>query len=259
MPPPAACSAPSTPTAATCSSAGTPISSRPMYYLTTQCMLVILGQGGLTSRRRQLRRQGPPRELRAGRSVPRPHRRHGRLRPRPEDRRQNPQGRRPQGLRQAALRIVGRAASASKIETGKADFEELEAYMLEKGDAAPQRLGPAGDAGEYHQSVSGLRSACKNQTTDGTDNTDKAITWRFIRVIRAIRGLILQLIQYHQVAPSWIWRSMSTPTSALQAASKRRNRGPGRPSPIGVPLMRVAGSMQNGVLVRNASSAFITL
>jgi hypothetical protein len=37
-------------------------------------------------RRSQLRRQVPPRILRAGRSLPRPHRRHGRLRPRPQGR-----------------------------------------------------------------------------------------------------------------------------------------------------------------------------
>ena len=42
--------------------------------------------GRADHRRRQLRRQGPPRELRAGRPLPRPHRRDGRLRPRPEDR-----------------------------------------------------------------------------------------------------------------------------------------------------------------------------
>ena len=41
-----------------------------------------------------------------------------------------------EGLRQAALRIVGHAASAQKIEAGKASFEDLEKYMLEKGDAA---------------------------------------------------------------------------------------------------------------------------
>ncbi len=45
-------------------------------------------------RRRQLRREGPPRELRTGRSLPRPHRRHGRLRPRRQDRRRDSQGRR---------------------------------------------------------------------------------------------------------------------------------------------------------------------
>ena len=51
-------------------------------YLTTQIMLAILKHGRLHHRRRELRRQGPPRKLRAGRSVPRPHRRHGCLRPR---------------------------------------------------------------------------------------------------------------------------------------------------------------------------------
>ncbi len=41
------------------------------------------------TRRRQLRRQGSPGKLRAGRSFPRSHRRHGRLRPRSQNRRQD--------------------------------------------------------------------------------------------------------------------------------------------------------------------------
>ena len=45
------------------------------------------GHGGVHHRRRQLRRQGAPRELRADRPVLCPHRRHGRLRTRAEDRR----------------------------------------------------------------------------------------------------------------------------------------------------------------------------
>ena len=92
-------------------------------YLTTQIMLVLLEDGRLHHRRRQLRRQGPPRELRAGRPVPRPHRRHGRLRPRPQDR--------------AAIRKDGRldefvkdryssfdSGIGAKIEAGKTTFAD---------------------------------------------------------------------------------------------------------------------------------------
>ena len=125
-------------------------------YLTTQCMLVILEPGRPRARRRQLRRQGAPRELRAGRPVPRPHRRHGRLRPRPEDRRQDPRGRRAEATSSSSATPRGTTASASKIEAGKASFDDLETYMLEKGDATAERLGPAGDAGEHHQPLFAL-------------------------------------------------------------------------------------------------------
>ena len=45
-----------------------------------------------------------------------------------------------------------------KIEAGKANFEDLEKYMLEKGDADAERLGPAGDAGEHHQPLFAMKS-----------------------------------------------------------------------------------------------------
>ena len=109
-------------------------------YLTTQCMLFILGMGGFTTGRRQLRRQGAPRELRAGRPVPRPHRRHGRLRPRVKIAR--------------AILADGRLAAFVKeryrswdcelgrrVEAGKATFDDLEAYILPKGDAAKNSSG----------------------------------------------------------------------------------------------------------------------
>ncbi len=38
----------------------------------------------------------------------------------------------------------------------------------------------------------------------------------------------------------------------------RRKRGPGRPSPMGMLLMRVQGARQYGVVVSQASSAFTT-
>ena len=41
-----------------------------------------------------------------------------------------------------------------------------------------------------------------------------------------------------------IWASMSRPTRRLQAASSAWNSGPGRPLPMGVPLMRVQGARQ---------------
>ena len=63
-------------------------------YLTTQIMLDDPQVRRHRARRRELRRQGAPRKLRADRPVPRPHRRDGRLRPRPENRRRDPSRRR---------------------------------------------------------------------------------------------------------------------------------------------------------------------
>ena len=75
----------------------------------------ILRDGRLHHRRRQLRRQGAPRELRAGRPVPRPHRRHGRLRPRPEDRRtRSIEDGRLGRVRQGALRELGQRARPAR-------------------------------------------------------------------------------------------------------------------------------------------------
>ena len=136
-----ACSARSTPTAAICCSAGTPISSRPIYYLTTQCMLVILGQGGLAP-------GGVNFDAKVRRESFEPvdlfHAHIGGMDAfarRPEDRRPDPQGRRAEGFRQAALRLVGQRASARRSRAGKAKFEDLEKYMLEKGDVTPNVSG----------------------------------------------------------------------------------------------------------------------
>ena len=70
--------------------------------------------GRLQDRRPEFRRQGAPRELRAGGSVPRAHRRHGRLRARPEDRRRHPQGRSARRIRQRTAMPPGTAASARR-------------------------------------------------------------------------------------------------------------------------------------------------
>ena len=84
------------------------------FYLTTQMHAGASSSTAADPRRRQLRRQGPPRELRADRSVPRPHRRHGRLRPRPEDRRPDPPGRRAREDGQATATARGTRASARR-------------------------------------------------------------------------------------------------------------------------------------------------
>ena len=83
-------------------------------YLTTKIMLVILKYGGFTTRRAELRRQGPPREFRADRPVLRPRRRHGRLCQGPADRRRDPGRRRVGPDGQGPLRLVGRAAWAPR-------------------------------------------------------------------------------------------------------------------------------------------------
>ena len=68
----------------------------------------------LHHRRAELRRQGAPREFRADRPVPRPHRRHGRLRQGAEDRRRHPRRRRAGRHGQGPLRARGTAAWAPK-------------------------------------------------------------------------------------------------------------------------------------------------
>ena len=76
-------------------------------YLTTQMHARHPGDGRLHDRRRELRRQGAPRELRAGRPLPRPHRRHGHVRPRPQDRRSDPRRRPPRQMLKEALQLLG--------------------------------------------------------------------------------------------------------------------------------------------------------
>ena len=109
-------------------------------YLTTQIMLSHPEDGRLHHRRHQLRRQGAPRKLRAGGPVPRPHRRHGRLRPRPQDRRRHPQGR-PPGQFVKQRYSSWDSGIGAKIEAGKVGFKDLENYMLAKGEAAPNTSG----------------------------------------------------------------------------------------------------------------------
>ena len=76
-------------------------------YLTTKIMLIDPEVRRVHHRRAELRRQGAPRELRAGRSVLRPHRRHGRLRQGAEDRRRDPRRRRAGRHGQGPLQLVG--------------------------------------------------------------------------------------------------------------------------------------------------------
>ena len=109
-------------------------------YLTTKIMLVALEVRRVHHRRPELRRQGAPRELRAGRSVPRPHRRHGRLRQGPEDRRRHPRRRRAGRMLKDRYSFLGRGVGA-EIEAGKHDFASLEKYMLAKGDVTPNTSG----------------------------------------------------------------------------------------------------------------------
>ncbi len=91
--------------------------------------------GRVHDRRGQLRRQGPPRELRADRPLPRPHRRHGRLRPRPQDRPRDLQDGRLRGSSRSGTR-AGTASSAAASRPGQAGFADLEAYIMPKGEAA---------------------------------------------------------------------------------------------------------------------------
>ena len=110
-------------------------------YLTTKIMLAISQVRRHHSRRRELRCQGAARELRADRPVPRPRRRHGRVCPRPEDCRRDPGRRRTGATSSRIVTARGTAASVQEIEAGKHNFQSLEAYMLEKGDAAPNESG----------------------------------------------------------------------------------------------------------------------
>ena len=73
---------------------------------------------------------------------------------RPENRRQDSQRRRPEAISSSSAMRRGTTGIGKKIEAGQANFEDLEKYMLEKGDATPERLRPAGDAGEPDQPLS---------------------------------------------------------------------------------------------------------
>ena len=110
-------------------------------YLTTQCMLCILGMGGFTTGGVNFDAKVRARELRADRPVPRPHRRHGCLRPRPEDRRtrSSPTAASPRSSRSATG--AGTASSAGGSRRGQASFTDLEAYILPKGEAAKNASG----------------------------------------------------------------------------------------------------------------------
>ena len=104
-------------------------------YTTTKIMLVLLPLRRLHHGRTELRRQGPPREFRADRSVLRPHRRHGRLRQGPEGGRRHPRRRRVGADGPGALRLVG--LRRRRGDRGRRhDFASLEQYMLAKGDVA---------------------------------------------------------------------------------------------------------------------------
>ena len=91
----------------------------------------------LHDRRAELRRQGPPREFRANRSVLRPHRRHGRLCQGPENRRRHPRRRRAGHAWSRTVTASWDSGVGAEIETGKHSFASLEKYMLAKGDVTP--------------------------------------------------------------------------------------------------------------------------
>ena len=105
-------------------------------YLTTQCMLVILGQGGLApggvNFDAKVRRESfEPVDLFHAHIGGMDAFAHG-----PEDRRQDPRGRRAEGLRQAALRLVGQRHRPEDRERARRASRNWRTYMLEKGDAA---------------------------------------------------------------------------------------------------------------------------
>ena len=108
-------------------------------YLTTSHHAGSDGAGRHRAGRAELRRQGEARELRAGRSVPRPHRRHGRLRQGAEDRGQDPPGRDDEGRDQEALCLVGHGHRRADRE-GRGDLRGTgEAHAGEGRRRAPTR------------------------------------------------------------------------------------------------------------------------
>ncbi len=129
------------------------------YYLTTQCMLVILGQGGLApggiNFDAKVRRESfEPVDL-----FHAPHRRHGRLCGGAQDRRQGPRRGRAQGLRQEALRLVGRRHRREGRAAGRY-LRGSGSVHAREGRRDGERVGAAGDAGEPLQSVSLLILFC---------------------------------------------------------------------------------------------------
>ncbi len=121
-------------------------------YLTTQCMLSILKYGGTHHRRRELRLQGAPREHRPRGPFPCAHRRHGRLRPRPEDRRRHPCGWTPREIRQGPLRLLGQRPR--REHRSRQGILRL-AGKIRAGEGRSWRRGewPAGVPGELDQRV----------------------------------------------------------------------------------------------------------
>ncbi len=110
-------------------------------YLTTEIMLTLLKYGGLQDRRDQFRRQGPPRELRAGGPVLRAHRRHGRFRARPQDRRRHSEGWPFGRVPQPALQLLGQRHRREnrKRQSGLQGTGSLHAQ--EMGDVKPNQSG----------------------------------------------------------------------------------------------------------------------
>ena len=111
------------------------------YYLTTQCMLVVLGQngmapGGINFDAKVRRESFEPVDLFhahiGGMDA---------FARRPEDRRPDPQGRRAERTSSRNAMARGTRGIGAKVEKGQAKFEDLEAYMLEKGDVTPNVSG----------------------------------------------------------------------------------------------------------------------
>ena len=102
--------------------------------------------------RHQLRRQGAPRKLRAGRSVPRPHRRHGRLCPRPEDRRRDPRRRRARQDAQGALQLLGHRHRRTRSKRARTASPRSRSTCSTKATPRPTRA-----AGRRCSRISSIR------------------------------------------------------------------------------------------------------
>src|SRR5262249_6195955 len=109
-------------------------------YLTTQCMLVILGQGGLAPGGVNFDAKVRRGSFAAGRPFPPPHPGKDGGGPRQENAAHRPAS--------SAVLAVGQNTTSAddcevgpQIEQGKASFASLEKYALEKGNAAANESG----------------------------------------------------------------------------------------------------------------------
>ncbi len=122
-------------------------------YLTTQCMLVALKYGGFTTGGVNFDAQGAPREHRSGGSLPRAHRRHGRLRARAEDRRRDPRRWPARRIREGTLRLLGHRPRRADRSRARKASRSLEKYHAREGRSRGEHERPAGVPGEPDQRV----------------------------------------------------------------------------------------------------------